>query len=1007
MAILPIQENRNSRFMLLLLTAVLILLAAWPVAGSGESGEQMLNSSGNRNIALSVDPSRRSEGYSAVLYDIRNGMPTSETTAIAQTGEGFIWIGSFSGLIRYDGNNFTRIDSTPDISGVRCLYVDSRDRLWIGTNESGLFRLEKGECRSWDRTTGFVSGAVRAITEDAEGVVYLAGAFGIAMMDGEDHLSFVEDERISGTTIQEIRSGIDGLIYGLTQNGDILILQGGKITFFLSHEACRIDGVTALLPDPGHPGNVYVGTEESRIYYGSVENNFASMGTRDITPLSAVNRFETIAGEIWICTENGIGNVDAEGFSRLKNLPMTRSIEHVMTDGDGNLWFTSSQQGVMKIVPNQFTALFEQYGLPEMSVNTTAVLDGRLYAGTDEGLIVLEKNGKPVDSLPLTRTATASGEELEADDMMTWLNGVRISSIIRDSRDRLWISTGRAPGLIRYDQGTATVFTLADGLLSDRVRTVCECEDGSMLAATSEGVNVIRGDRVIAAYGVEAGIPISNDGILCVTEGFGQELILGSDGNGIQVVTPEGIRHIGREEGLNSETILRIKRGRTQKNYWIVTGNSLATMTPDFQVTTVKVFSDANYFDLFENSKGDLWMITSSGIRVILAEELREDGAEDSVFYDNYSGLSGMPKGHSFSELNENGELYLSASSGVIKVNIEKQKDVISDLKVAVPYLEADGRRINPDNDGVFRITRDVRRLTIYPYVFNYTLIDPQVSYRLEELDLTETTVNRRNLGPVYYTNLHNGDYHFRIRVKDPVGRTEKTISVEIVKGGDEPPGLVTTVILDIASLLFLIGILIYTSIYRRRGLLQDKIFFVMLLINIAISIGDCLAYLVEGTQYSYATTVMTVGNMICFGGVNTLAYLYLLCVEYKRGKRGKQLLNYALPASIPLLLVIGLLVANLFTGWVFSFEAGNLYRPGPYSILVCLPVALYFLTAMIRGYREGGRLIVLIALLLLTRVMWDVWKDEVSSTAFIFTLFLMCLHVHTTNRTMYEVEND
>ncbi len=84
----------------------------------------------------SVDPIKHSTGYSAVLYNNTNGLPTSEANDIAETGEGFIWIGSYSGLIRYDGNTFERIDSTTGITSVVSLHVDSKDRLWIGTNDN-------------------------------------------------------------------------------------------------------------------------------------------------------------------------------------------------------------------------------------------------------------------------------------------------------------------------------------------------------------------------------------------------------------------------------------------------------------------------------------------------------------------------------------------------------------------------------------------------------------------------------------------------------------------------------------------------------------------------------------------------------------------------------------------------------------------------------------------------------------------------------------------------------
>ena len=63
-----------------------------------------------------VDPINQPENFSAVLYDNTNGLPTSEANAIVQTSEGFIWIGSYGGLIRYDGNTFVRMDSTSGIT---------------------------------------------------------------------------------------------------------------------------------------------------------------------------------------------------------------------------------------------------------------------------------------------------------------------------------------------------------------------------------------------------------------------------------------------------------------------------------------------------------------------------------------------------------------------------------------------------------------------------------------------------------------------------------------------------------------------------------------------------------------------------------------------------------------------------------------------------------------------------------------------------------------------------
>ena len=81
-------------------------------------------------------------GFSAVLYDNSNGLPAPEANAVAQTSIGFIWTGGYEGLIRYDGIEFKQFDPTSGISNVNCLYVDSKDRLWIGTNARDTFSAQ-------------------------------------------------------------------------------------------------------------------------------------------------------------------------------------------------------------------------------------------------------------------------------------------------------------------------------------------------------------------------------------------------------------------------------------------------------------------------------------------------------------------------------------------------------------------------------------------------------------------------------------------------------------------------------------------------------------------------------------------------------------------------------------------------------------------------------------------------------------------------------------------------
>ena len=757
---------------------LVLLLMLFVCSSQGETVS--LNASGVPNLAPSVDPTGRTEGYSAILYNNPNGLPTSEANAITETGEGFIWIGSYAGLIRYDGNTFERIESTEGIASVRCLYTDSQDRLWIGTNDSGVFLTDRGEQEHWDKGSGLKSSSVRAIAEEADGTVYVGSTDGVAVIDPGLNATDLADERIEGLTMKEFRRGSDGVIYALTSDGDLFTLQNGKVGRFLSHEEIPVEeGVISILPDPERPGFLYLGTDTDRIYRGTAEDGFRTAEVFSIAPLTDTENMESIGGRIWICGGDGIGSLDAEGFHPLENVPMNNSVGHVMTDYEGNLWFTSTRQGVMKIVPNPFSDYFALCGLDSAVVNSTCMYGDQLFIATDTGLIVTE-NGKKLDSLPLTKVTTAGGKEIEADDLIAWLDGVRIRSVIRDSQGRIWISTWRRYGLLRYDQGEVLAFTTEDGLFSDRVRTISECADGRILVANTGGVSIIEGDRVAAGYGEEDGITLTE--ILTVTEGLNGDIVLGSDGGGIFAIGEGGTRPIDKNGGLNSDVILRVKRSRTQNVLWIVTSNSLAYMTPDYRVTTISQFPYPNNYDLYENSKGDVWVLASNGIYVISAEELLANGAVSPVFYGIPNGLPYITTANSFSELTEEGDLYIAASAGVVKVNIEKPFEDVNDLKVAVPFVNADGERVWPDGNGDFTIPADTHKLTVNSFVFNYSPMNPQVSYSLEGFDKTAKTVNRSDLGPADYTNLRGGDYHFVMQLKDSMGRGNKDVSVLIRK---------------------------------------------------------------------------------------------------------------------------------------------------------------------------------------------------------------------------------
>ncbi|MBP3239279.1 MAG: HD domain-containing protein [Oribacterium sp.] len=792
-----------------------------PFSAFAEETAVYHNGSGDVNRSLSVDPTGEENNYTAVLYNSTNGLPTSEANAITETAEGFIWIGGYSGLIRYDGNTFLRLNSSTGVSSVTSLYVDKKNRLWIGTNDAGLAMMDHDNIKQWDEDDGLDYLRITAITEGAGGIIYVSAGSGLAMIDEELKFSYLDDPRIAGSSVEALRNDEEGLVYGITDESDIFVLKDGQVSIFIDHKDSGFSQLSYILPDPESKGCVYLSTEESAIYHCNLDDSGKDTEKQDVSPIFSISSLEYIDGDIWICAQNGIGKLSDGVFKCVHNLPMNNSIENMITDYSGNLWFTSSRQGAMKIVPNRFSDLFERYDIPASVVNTTCLYKGRLFMGSDTGLVVLdEKEGCTIDSINVSKSVTASGAELPSGNLINMLSMKRIRSIIRDSKNRLWISTWNSEGLLRFDDGKLMTFTEADGLMSNRIRAVSERKDGSMMVVNTGGVSIIKGDKVVKNYDREYGITIPEG--LTVTEGFNDEIVLGSNGGGVFIITDSGTRNISTRNGLSSGIIMRIKRDDKRRVYWLVTSNSLSYMTEDFEVHTIKSFPYSNNYDIYENKHGDMWILSSNGIYVVPADILLKDEDIQPMYYGYDNGLPCISTANSYSELTADGVLYIASGETVVKVNIDKKFEDVSELKVAVPYVDADNQRYYPDENDVFRLPYNVQKLTISSFVYNYSLINPQVTYYLEGFDMFGRTVDRSNLVPVDYTNLRGGDYNFVIELKDSMGRDSKTFSVKIVKEKAFYEQLWFYAVTLIVCIILIVS-LIQMYIHRKMRALEKK----------------------------------------------------------------------------------------------------------------------------------------------------------------------------------------
>lgn len=719
--------------------------------------------------------------YTTVLYDNKNGLPTSEANAIAETDDGFIWIGSYSGLIRYDGYNFTRIASSSGIASVVSLFVDSKQRLWIGTNDSGVALMSVGDLHVFGKADGLSASSVRSIAEGDDGEIYLATSFGVCVVDQNLNITKLDIPVLNESYIHRLQKGPDGNIYGITKDGDIFILKGHELSEYYSSSSIGIKGtLRVFLLDQERPGYAYVGTQESEIYYGKFKNGFDPERIIDIRPLEFVNSIRLVDNHLWICADNGVGSVDS-GALHFYDFDFNNSMEDLMVDYQGNYWFISSKLGVMKIAPNQFTDITKKFRLDPTVTTTTCLYKNKLFIGNKNGGITVLNDKRQVDSVELDKASFASGKEINETDLIKMLDNITVRSIIKDNNDNIWISTYSKYGLIRYDGKRALCFSKSDGLPSDKVRIATQRKDGDMLVGCIGGVAIIKGNKVIKKYTDLDGL--TNNEILTVCETEKGDILAGSDGGGLYVIGENGISNISSEQGLSSDIIMRIKRDPKRELYWLVTSNAIGYLDADYNPVMLRFFPYSNNFDIYFDSNENAWILSSNGIYVVSEGQLLENASEYIyTFYDSSNGLPCIATANSYGDLTENGDLYIAGTTGVARVNINKTFEDLGTLKVDVPYIEADGEMIYADNDGVFRLPSSVSKVDITGYVFTYSLMNPDITYYLEGFDSKHYTVKRTEFNTVSYTNLPGGEYRFVMDLTNAQGTEFREFSIKIIK---------------------------------------------------------------------------------------------------------------------------------------------------------------------------------------------------------------------------------
>lgn len=691
------------------------------------------------------------------IYDRTNGLLSPEANCIAETPDGTIWIGSYASLLSFDGRNFTFIKEG-GIANVNDLYTDSKGRLFIGTNDSGIAVLYNGEYTFYTEDDGLPSESIRCFAEDSDGDILIGTSEGMCKITSDGSIA----------TISNGLSYVNSLVF---TGSSFLCTDNSGSLYFLSADAMEVIPISIDSAAEDENKTAYEGVYAcgERFLVATSKGEIQEVNPNDLSlstiysnlPIGDI-KYLYYDGEkrLWVGGQSGYGYYDesAGDFHEMTLSTFATSVSSILEDYQGNIWICSGDRGVLKFSESAFSHPSSE--VYDSVTNAVILYKGSIYAGTDSGLFIIDSSGNVVQN------------EL-ADALMD----KRIRCLMADSNDNLWISTYSDFGLIESD-GSTIVNSFNTGnsdITSDRVRVTKELSDGSIAVGTADGLNIIKDGAVNKTYKGSDGL--KNSQILSIEEEDGK-ILAGTDGAGIYVIRDGEIEsNIGKSEGLNSGIILRIVP--FDGGYFIVTSNSISYLK-DNKAKTITNFPYFNNFDIMIHN-ASAYVLSSAGIYVVDPYDMVND--KENMSYSLYGvngGLDQAAIANSYGFIDGN-DIYFCTASGFMKFQMDFIQD--TDILYGLGTVYADDRVINPDSNGKYIVPADTSIINIYPSVRNYSQNGVYVRLNIEGVTKNKTGVLYEEAQAVSYTNPSKGTYNVTMEIMpSPNGKPISTTEYTLIK---------------------------------------------------------------------------------------------------------------------------------------------------------------------------------------------------------------------------------
>lgn len=696
--------------------------------------------------------------YVQTVYNGENGLPGGSANDIVQTKDGVLWIGTYGGLYRYSGNSFQWMNEMDSVKTVNCLYADEAGRLWVGTNDNGLsICINQQVSNVVNRENGLPSNSVRCIVQNTEGLYYVGTTDGLAVVQLSGGLE-VYDIIPDVVYANSICADRNGNVAAVTDEGRLFLIHGTDI---VAQKTIQKEGISYNCCTFDETGKLYVGTSANNVEtYQVSENGLEKLASTECGSLQGINSLKISEENImFICADNGAGYMTLDGeYHYIDTNTFNSSLEHMLIDYQGNLWFVSSRLGLLRLCPSVFQEIFEKYGMAENVVNTVIKWQDCMYFGTDSGLeAIAEKKGKKL-----------------SDSIVKKLKGVRIRCLMADSQNHLWICTSGGGIWEISETGETKIYDSSTGAIGDKFRSVIQMKDGTIVVAGDSGLTFIRQGKVCDTIGISDGL--SNPKVLTLHEREDGSILAGTDGNGIAVIKDGSvIQTLKQENGLNSEIILRIVPDLEGGGVFVVTGNGLCYLTGTGEIRMLDNFPYFNNYDLVEGKNDELFVLGSAGIYVVDKAELLEGKEVSYELLNTKKGLRMELTPNSWNYMDEDDNLYLSGETGVACMNLNQYDMAVRSYRMLLKEIVVDGENYSVEKGETTYIPRGAYKVEINPEVVNYSINDLNISVYLEGFDKKPKIMTQSEMSSIMYTNLSSGEYTFHLAVLD--GRTGNVIA--------------------------------------------------------------------------------------------------------------------------------------------------------------------------------------------------------------------------------------